>query len=211
MSDAPPLPDGALSSPAVGRNAGPIRTVLAPLLRPGMEVLEIAAGSGEHAAIFSRVLPGVRWRPTDPDPEARRSIEAWRDAHGGPDLLPPLDLDAARPETWPRAPFDGPYDGVVAINMIHISPWAATRGLMMGSSTVLKPGGFLFLYGPYLEAATPLAESNAAFDRGLKARDADWGLRDLETVKAVALDNGLSFEARHALPANNLALIFRKR
>lgn len=211
MSDAPELPTGAFSSPAAGRNAGPILSVLAPLLRPGMEVLEIASGSGEHAVAFSRVLKGVTWRPSDADPDARVSIAAWASRSGGEGLLPALDVDAAEPTTWPRQPFDGPYDAVVAINLIHISPWAATRGVMMGSSLVLKPGGFLYLYGPYREASVSLAPSNVAFDAGLRARDPAWGLRDLDEVKSLAADNGLSFEARHPMPSNNLSVIFRKR
>lgn len=211
MTDAPTLPPGAFSSPAAGRNAEPIRTLLAPLIPKDGEVLEIASGSGEHAVIFSRVFAGVKWRPSDPDADARRSIAAWGEAHGGPDLLPPLDVDAANPSTWPRPPMDGPYDLVLAVNLIHISPWRVTQGLMMGAALVLKPGGVLFLYGPYREAGIPLAPSNAAFDEGLKARDPDWGLRDLDAVKSMAADNGLSFEARHEMPANNLSVVFRKR
>ncbi len=210
MTDLPAMPTGAFSSPSVGRNAEPILNVLGPLLRSGDEVLEIASGSGEHAVIFSRVLRNVKWRPTDPDPEARRSIAAWREAEGPPELLPPLDVDAAIPATWPRPPFDGPYDMVVAINLVHISPWSATEGLMMGAAVVLKPGGVLFLYGPYKEANASLAPSNARFDDGLKARDPHWGLRDIDEVKAQARHNGLTFEARHAMPANNLSLVFRK-
>ncbi len=210
MTDLPDLPPGGLTSPSVGRNAEPILKVLAPLVRPGAEVLELASGSGEHAAIFSRVFKDLKWRPSDSDAEARRSIEAWRASHGGDNLLPALDVDAAVPTTWPRPPMDGPYDLVVAINLIHISPWAATQGLMMGTAVVLKPGGALFLYGPYREIDVPLAPSNATFDDGLKARDPSWGLRDLDQVKAIAADNGLTFEARHEMPANNLSLVFRK-
>lgn len=169
-------------------------------------VLEIAAGAGEHAVHFARGLPNLEWRPTDPDADALVSIAAWRAQAGLPNLLEPLRLDAADPDAWPVARAQA----VVNINMIHISPWAATQGLMAGASRVLPPGGVLFLYGPYLEDGVETAASNLAFDASLKARNPAWGLRRLEDVSALAALHGLTLEERVAMPANNLSLVLRK-
>ena len=122
-------PPGARSSLSANRNRDPILQVLRAHLPAAGQVLEIAAGSGEHALHFSTALPGLVWAPTDPSPEARASIAAWRAALGPPNLLAPVELDAARPETWPT----GPFDAVININMAHISPWAAMEGLMAGA------------------------------------------------------------------------------
>ncbi len=180
--------------------------VLRPRLPAQGLVLEIASGTGEHAVYFANALPALRWQPTDADAEARESIEAWRAANGLPNLLAPLPLDAAAPDTWPVARADA----IVCINMVHISPWAATLGLMRGAGQALPPGGRLFLYGPYLEADVETAPSNLAFDESLKARNPEWGLRTREAVAAVAARHGLTLEARVAMPANNLVLVFAK-
>jgi len=193
------------SAPAAARNRAPILDVLrANLPRPGT-VLEIASGTGEHAVWFSAALADVTWQPTDRDAEALATIEAWRQAEGGPNLLPPLALDAAS-DNWPvdRA------DAVVSINMIHISPWAATSGLMAGAGRVLPPGGLLFLYGPFKLGGTHTAPSNAAFDADLRARDPSWGIRDADEVTALADKQGLQATQRIAMPANNFSLLFRR-
>lgn len=202
-----PPPTEARESPAATRNAEPILAVLRAHLGPRARVLEIAAGTGQHAAAFARALPEILWTPTDPDEAARASIEAWREHAGLPNLAAPLRLDAAEPTSWPA----GPFDAVVCINMVHISPWAATEGLMAGAASVLTtPGGLLVLYGPYLEADTPLAPSNAAFDADLKQRNPDWGLRDRDAVVAEARQHGLALTRRVEMPANNLTLLFRR-
>tara|TARA_R110002167_G_scaffold130574_1_gene314116 strand:- start:602 stop:1255 length:654 start_codon:yes stop_codon:yes gene_type:complete len=206
-------PGGGLASPAVARNSDPILQVLKAHMPARGRVLEIAAGSGEHAVAFARGLPGLQWTPSDPSPEARASITAWREASGLANLAAPLALDAADPLSWPPegASNGPPFEAVVCINMVHISPWAATEGLMAGAARMLrKPGGLLCLYGPYREADVPLAPSNEAFDESLKARDPDWGLRALEDVVDVARTAGLALTLRTAMPANNLCLLFRR-
>lgn len=199
-------PDGALTSPAAVRNTGPILTILRAHLPARGRVLEIAAGSGQHALAFSTALPGLDWTPSDPGAEARASIAAWRAAQGPSNLAPPLALDALDPTTWPA----GPFDALVCINMIHISPWAATQGLMTLAGRALAPGGLLYLYGPYREAGVETAPSNLAFDADLKRRDPAWGLRDVADVAALAQDHGLARTLRVAMPANNLSLLFRR-
>ncbi|HYC69116.1 DUF938 domain-containing protein [Brevundimonas sp.] len=199
-------PRGALSSPAVQRNTGPILEVLKSHLPARGEVLEIAAGSGEHAAAFSGALPGLEWQPSDPSAEARASIAAWAEAADLPNLRAPLALDVLDEATWP----EGPFGAVVCINMIHISPWAATEGLMRLARRVLPVGGLLATYGPYREAEVPLAPSNAAFDESLKSRDPAWGLRDREAVASAAKAEGLALTRRVEMPAENLTLLFRR-
>ncbi len=197
------MADG-LSSPAAQRNREPILAVLKPRLPPAGLVLELAAGTGEHAVHFAAACPALAWLPADRDPAALASIVAWRAAANLPNLLAPLRLDASEPASWPAA------DAVVAINLIHISPWAATLGLMAGAQRVLPQGGLLFLYGPYIEADVETTPSNLAFDASLRGRDPAWGLRHLDEVAALAGRHGLALAERIAMPANNLSLVFRK-
>ena len=199
-------PPGALASPATARNRGPILAVLRQYLPASGLVLEIAAGAGEHAVFNAAALPELQWQPTDPSPEALVSIAAWRNDAALPNLLPPLRLDAADPDSWPVTQADA----IVNINMIHISPWVAALGLMQGAGRVLPVGGVLALYGPFIEAGVATAPSNLAFNASLKARNAEWGLRRLDEVIALAARHGLGFAARVAMPANNLAVVFRK-
>lgn len=201
-----PIPAGARTSPAALRNREPILEVLRAHLPASGMVLEVAAGTGEHAAFFAAGLPALTWQPTDPDPEALCSIAAWRDQAGLANLRAPLAFDVADPAAWPSAPVAA----VVNINMIHISPWTAAQGLMAGAGRVLAPGSPLCLYGPFIEDGVETAPSNLAFDESLKSRDPSWGLRRLEDVAALAERHGLKLEARLAMPANNLSLVFRK-
>jgi len=199
------LPDGALSSPAAQRNAASILDVLRTHLPARGQVLEIAAGSGDHALAFASALSGLDWTPSDPSPQARDSLSAWRRA-GPSNLRPPLSVDAADPATWPQDRFDVVY----CANMTHISPWSATEGLMDLAGRVLRrPGGLLVLYGPYREAEVPLAASNATFDESRKARNPAWGLRDRAAVEALARSHGLAATRRAPMPSNNLTLLFR--
>lgn len=199
-------PEGALASPAAARNREPILRVLTAHLPARGRVVEVAAGSGEHAVAFAGALPGLEWTPSDPSAEARASIAVWAGAAGLPNLRPPLALDVLDEASWPQ----GPFAAVLCVNMIHISPWAATEGLMRLAGRVLPVGGLLATYGPYLEAEVPLAASNAAFDESLKARDPAWGLRDRDEVAAAAKAEGLALTWRVEMPANNLMLLFRR-
>ena len=192
-------------APAAERNREPIAAVLREVLPEQGLLLEIAAGTGEHAAYLAPLFPGLAWQPSDPDPEAMSSIEAWQADSGADNLLPPVFLDAAS-ETWP---IDAA-DAVLCINMVHISPWSATEGLMRGAGRLLPPGGPLILYGPYRRDGVPTAPSNEAFDASLKSRNPAWGLRELEAVQAEAAGQGLGFERLYEMPANNLSLVFRR-
>ena len=206
MDSPATTPEGALASPATARNREPILGVLKTHMPARGAVLEIAAGSGEHAVAFAGALPGLLWTPSDPSSGARASIAAWSDMASLPNLRPALALDVLDEAGWP----EGPFNAVVCINMIHISPWAATEGLMRLAGRVLPVGGLLATYGPYLEADVPLALSNAAFDESLRARNPAWGLRDRDEVAAAAKAEGLTLTRRVEMPANNLMLLFRR-
>lgn len=200
-------PDGALTSPAARRNSQAILDVLKVHLPATGTVLEIASGTGEHAVVFTTALSGLAWTPSDSSIEARTSVAAWREKSSADNLRPPLTVDCLDADTWPQDRFDA----VFCANMTHISPWAATEGLMGLCGHVLRrPGGLLVLYGPYREADVPLAPSNAAFDDSLKARNSEWGLREREAVEALARSHGLTATARIEMPANNLMLLFRR-
>ena len=201
------FPDGARISPAAARNTAAILEVLRAHLPARGRVLEIAAGSGQHALAFAAALPCLDWTPSDPSPEARASIEAWRIRTAVANLHPAQAVDMLDEASWPT----GPLDAIVCINMIHISPWSAAQGLMqLAERSLTRPGGLLYLYGPYRESGVPLAPSNAAFDDSLKGRDPAWGLRDRGEVEALARSHGLALTLRRAMPANNLSLIFRR-
>ncbi|HEX8125955.1 MAG TPA: DUF938 domain-containing protein [Allosphingosinicella sp.] len=192
------------SAPAALRNREPIAAVLREVLPERGTLLEVASGTGEHAAYFAGLLPNIRWQPTDPDPDSLNSIRAWRADARLDNLLEPVPLDASS-ETWPidRA------DAILCVNMVHISPWAATEGLMKGAGRLLPEGGPLLLYGPYRRAGVTTAPSNEAFDQSLRARNPEWGLRDLEAVEAEAGKRGLRLERVVGMPANNLTMVFR--
>jgi SAM-dependent methyltransferase len=190
-------------APATARNREPIAAVLAETLSAEGLVLEVASGSGEHCAWFADRFPKLEWQPSDPDDEARASIAAW--CEDLPNVLPPLDLDAAAVE-WPI----GAVDAVLCVNMVHISPWKATLGLMAGAGRLLAPGAPLVLYGPYRQQGVPTADSNEAFDASLRARDPRWGLRQVEDVSAAAAARGLVLQRIVPMPANNLSLVFRR-
>jgi cyclopropane fatty-acyl-phospholipid synthase-like methyltransferase len=196
---------GALTAPAVARNRDAILSVLRDVLPAAGTVLEIASGTGEHAIHFAAALPHLTWQPTDPDAAARGSIAAHAAQAALANLLLPLELDAAAP-VWPATRADA----VVSINMIHIAPWRAAQGLMAGAARVLPTGAPLYLYGPFRERGRHTALSNAAFDESLKARDPQWGVRDLDEVTALAGEHGFSLQRTVAMPANNLSVIFRR-
>ena len=180
--------------------------MLKRVLPPRGLVLEIASGSGEHAAYFAEHLSALTWQPTDSDRDALASIAAHRAASAAANLLPPLHLDATT-QAWPveRA------DAVMCCNMIHIAPWAACEGLIAGVQRVLRAGGLLYLYGPYKIDGRHTAPSNKDFDRYLRAQDAAWGIRDLGDVTSLASRLDLALAETVPMPANNLSVIFKRR
>lgn len=192
-------------APHVARNAGPIVDVLRGILPDRGLVLEVASGSGEHVLHFARAFPHLTFQPSDPDPVGLASIEAWRRHESLPNLLSPIQLDACA-EQWPLAEADA----LLCINMVHISPWAATLGLMAGAGRLLASGCPLYLYGAYRRQGVETAPSNEAFDLSLRSRNPEWGVRQLEDMTAEAAKHGLTLESVVEMPANNLSVVFRR-
>jgi SAM-dependent methyltransferase len=193
-------------APATQRNGEPIIAVLADFLPTTGRVLEVASGTGEHIVHFATAFPKLQWQPSDYDAAGLASIAAWTADSGCNNILPPLQIDASAPN-WPIEKADA----IICINMIHIAPWAAAEGLFAAASRLLRSDGLLYLYGPYRETDVQTAESNEMFDRSLKERNADWGLRLLGDVVELAANNGFRLTGRIAMPANNLSLVFRKQ
>lgn len=201
--------DQRRQSPAVARNRDPILAVLREHLPPRARVLELASGSGEHAVHFAQAMPGWQWQPSDTAPAALASTGAWQEQRQAGNLLAPVALDVTA--SWPAEWQASTFDAIVAINLIHISPWRVTETLMQRAGEYLSDSGVLFLYGPYRRSGRHTAPSNQAFDADLQARDPSWGLRDLARVEAEAEANGLVIERVVEMPANNLSVVFRRR
>ena len=196
--------DPRLHSPAAERNRGPILAELQRVLPAQGLMLEIAAGSGQHAAHFAAALPHWRWLPSDGDPRSLPSIAAWCAGLGN--VLPPLALDVLAAQ-WPGVPAQ--VDAIYCANMLHISPWPTCAALMQGARRHLAPQGLLLLYGPYIVEGEPTAPGNLAFDADLRQRNPAWGLRTLGDLLARAADSALQLQQRVAMPANNQLLVLR--
>jgi SAM-dependent methyltransferase len=200
MSDALP------HAPATARNRDPILAVLGRVLPAAGTVLDIASGTGEHAAYFAPRFPGLVWQPSDRDPASLPAIAGWAAASGAANLRPPLLLDVGQDDWGIEAAA-----AILCINMIHIAPWSAAEALMAGAARLLPPGAPLYLYGPYKRSGAHTAPSNAAFDADLRRRDPSWGVRDLDDVARLAALSGLELDEVVAMPANNLSVVFRRR
>ncbi|RXZ66357.1 DUF938 domain-containing protein [Pelagerythrobacter rhizovicinus] len=192
-------------APATTRNSGPIAAVFEAELPACGTVLEIASGSGEHAVFFARRFPNLSWQPSDLQSDALASIAAWRAEENVENLLAPIPLDASA-AAWPIEHADA----LVCINMVHISPWAATEGLFAGAAVILPKGAPLIAYGPFIEPEVETAESNLAFGASLRARDPAWGLRNRTELDALAYSTGFVRSARYPMPANNVTLVYRR-
>ncbi|MCZ2290466.1 MAG: class I SAM-dependent methyltransferase [Burkholderiales bacterium] len=190
-------------SAAAERNRGPILEQLLRLLPASGSALEIAAGTGQHAAHFAAALPGWTWQPTDADANALTSIEAW--CRGLPNVRPARQLDVLAP-SWADIPTG--LDLIYASNLLHIAPWAVCTALMKHASQHLRATGLLVTYGAVLIDGVPTAASNLAFDADLRARNPAWGLRRLADIETQAQEAGLVLRETIALPANNHLLVW---
>ncbi|MEO1167350.1 MAG: DUF938 domain-containing protein [Pseudomonadota bacterium] len=198
--------DARRHASATLRNRDAILAVLERILPADGRVLEIASGSGEHIVHFAKWFPQLQWQPSDPDPASRASIAAWMAESGTANILPVIDLDAAKAD-WPVHTVDA----ILCINMIHISPWAATQGLLAGAARLLPVGRPLYLYGPFHMPGRETSPSNMDFDRGLQGRNPEWGLRNMADIESAARDRGFAIEEIVDMPANNLSVILKKR
>lgn len=199
------MTDPRRSAPAALRNRAPILAVLREELPPSGLVLELASGTGVHVAHFAAALPHLAFQPSDPSADARASIAAHVAASGLANVYPPLALDAADPAGWPARPA-----AILAINLTHVAPWRVTLGLLAGAGARLGEGAPLLLYGPFIRPDRPLEPLNALFDRDLRARNPDWGLRRLADLDGHAERHGLARTRLVEMPANNLMLVYRR-
>lgn len=200
--------DRRMFSPSAARNSAPVLAVLERVLPVRGLVLEIGCGTGEHAVLFAEAMPTLTWQPSDPDPDSRASIASWIRHKALSNVLPPLDIDVCA-EAWDQEQA-AQLDAIVSLNMVHIAPWAASLGLFAGAGRLLRSGGVLFLYGPFMRDGLHNAPSNAAFDASLKTQDPSWGLRDIADLERVGEAAGLELRETVEMPANNMSLIFHK-
>ncbi len=194
-------------APSAERNTEPILAVLKQHLPASGRVLEIASGTGQHVVAFAGAFPGIEWWPSDPAADARASIAAWRHDAGLDTVRPPLDIDVTRPD-WEHG-LEGPFAAILAINLVHISPWPAAQGLLRGAAALLGPEGLLYLYGAYMRDGAHTAPSNIDFDAWLRGQDPRWGVRDMGDMEREAAAHGLRLTAVEPMPANNFSLVFR--
>ncbi|MGB3692972.1 MAG: DUF938 domain-containing protein [Spirulinaceae cyanobacterium] len=205
--------DSKSYAPATQRNREPILAVLSRVLPPQGTVLEISSGTGEHAVFFAPSLYPRHWLPSDPNPLARASIQAWCEDSPADNLHSPVDIDVQE-SLWSieKQPLptlqNNPITAIVNINMIHIAPWAACLGLMAGAKRILSKGGILYLYGPFKQDGQHTAPSNQDFDLSLRQRNPEWGIRDLDEVIEVAKKCDFALQEVVSMPANNLSVIF---
>jgi len=200
------MPDTYLRryAPATERNRAPILQVLRAHLPTQAQVLEIGSGTGEHAVFMAQASPGWTWQPTEVDAQALASIQSWIEHPGLSNVKPPRVLDVHASD-WGVTPG---LDAIVCCNVIHYSPWSSTPALLDGAARLLKAGGVLYLYGPYMRHGVHTSASNEAFDAWLKQRDPAFGVRNLETVEQEAVQRGLHLHEVIPMPANNLSVIF---
>lgn len=195
-----------LESPAAERNKQPIAAVLARVLPSTGLVLEVASGTGQHAEHFARTLPTLTWQPTEADTQMLAALGERVVRAALPNLLAPLRFDvhdAAPPVESAAAMF--------CSNMIHIAPWSACLELLAHAERCLAPGAPLVLYGPFKRAGEHTAPSNAAFDLGLRRRNREWGVRDLDEVVEIASGHGLALAEAVPMPANNFTIVLERQ
>lgn len=206
--------DGRLDAPAFHRNHEAIWAVLAKHLagRSG-DIVEVGSGTGQHVVHFARHTPDLVWWPSDLNPRHVRSIEAWRVHSGLPNIRSPLRIDLADPDWCPEMKDGrGPRDvaAVFCANVVHIAPWNVAEGLLAGAGRYLRPGGELFLYGPFKREGKHTALSNAVFDTSLREGNPEWGVREIGDVETLAKAAGLALTEIADMPANNLTLVFAR-
>lgn len=206
---APDLSDGRLDAPAFHRNHEPIWSVLGPFLagRTG-DVLELGSGTGQHVVTYAPRAPDLVWWPSDVNAEHLRSIAAWRDHAGLPNVRPPRRIDLSA--QWQGEDLPVTLTAMLCVNVLHIAPWSVSEGLMAAAARLLQPDGRLFVYGPFMRGGRHTAESNASFDASLRRQNPAWGVRDTDDLDALARRHGLHLADIAPMPANNFVLVFAR-
>lgn len=195
---------------AADRNHAAILPVLREVMPACGTILEIASGGGQHAGYFAPAFPDIYWQPSDADPERVARMAARIARLDCPNLRTPVVLDVCAPE-WPveNGSCEPPVAGIVNVNMIHVAPWTACESLFAGAARLLPTHGPVYLYGPFRRDGAHTSEGNAAFDRSLRERNPEWGLRDLSDVCDAAFRAGLVLDRVVEMPVNNLSVVFR--
>jgi SAM-dependent methyltransferase len=208
-----PAPDGRLDGPAFHRNHEPIWSAIGGFLEGAEgDLLELGSGTGQHAMTFAARTPNLTWWPSDISPTHLASIAAWRAEARLENLRAPQRIDLARADwTWHGDTNAGaPLAAMLCINVLHISPWRVSQHLFAGAGRFLRPGGRLFLYGPFKRDGVHTAPSNADFDASLRARNPEWGVRDIGDLDGLAQAAGLAAAESSVMPSNNFVLSFTR-
>jgi SAM-dependent methyltransferase len=195
--------DGRRHAPSAMRNQDAILDVLRAVAPAKGSLLEIASGSGQHAAAGARALPGLIWQPSDANPDNLTSIAAWAAHDPQPNLRPAVVLDAATPgwaKDWPAQ------DVVLIINLMHLIPGGIAAAIIANAARALAPKGKLMVYGPFLRDGQTTSDGDAAFDASLRAQDPTIGYKDLAWLQAQFTTANLATRITD-MPANNLMLI----
>ena len=197
---------GRLDAPSFHRNHGPIWDAIGSWLsQQDGDALEIGSGTGQHIVAFARKAPRLTWWPSDILDPHLRSIEAWSGHAALRNLRAPQILDLTNADWRPNG-IDALLTAIICINVLHIAPWSVSENLLSGAARLLRPGGRLFLYGPFMRDGLHTAPSNASFDQSLRDRDSGWGVRDMADLSALAVRHGLSAVQAAPMPANNFVL-----
>ncbi|NRA64107.1 MAG: DUF938 domain-containing protein [Pseudobacteriovorax sp.] len=194
-------------SPAAERNKSPIWDILSGKISDAKLALEIASGTGQHALFFASHSPSITWQPSDMSDDNFTQIDMQKATMKLPNVNSPIIIDCEKPDTWPSI---SP-DLILVSNMIHISPWEATKGLFTLSGRLLLEGKTLCTYGPFIQEGVETAPSNLSFDQSLRSRNPAWGIRNLTEVQKLAQEHGFSTDSVHNMPANNLLILFKKQ
>lgn len=191
-------------APSCERNREPILRVLRDHLAGHRRVLEIGSGTGQHAVHFAAALPSLTWQSSD-RAENLPGIQAWIDDAALPNTPAPMSFDVAG--AWPTATFDA----VFTANTLHIMAWSEVQRLFAGLPGITTHDATVVVYGPFNRNGRYSSESNAAFDRSLRARGAHMAIRDAEAVDALAAAAGFDLVDDIAMPANNRCRVWRRR
>jgi len=197
---------GRMDAPAFHRNHDPIWSAIGSwLTQQDGDALEIGSGTGQHIVEFARKAPRLTWWPSDILDAHLRSIEAWSAEAALRNLRAPQILDLTKADWRPNG-IATPLTAIICINVLHISPWNVSENLLSGAARLLRPRGRLFVYGPFMRDGLHSAPSNASFDQSLRAKNPEWGVRDMAELSALAVRHGLSAIQAAPMPANNFVL-----
>lgn len=203
-----------INSPNYHRNIEPIQHIVLSELPAGKtRVLEIGSGSGQHTTALAIQAPDATFLPSDPDPDHRASITSWAHHLGTNNVNSPIAINADS-DTWfgnEDEKYKSDFDILLCFNVIHITPFEVTKGLVTGASKYLKHGGKLILYGPYKVDGEHTAPSNQRFDQSLRMRNSSWGVRNIGDIEALGKNHGLDLKSFNPVPANNFMPVFIKQ